>query len=122
LRDFSNLAFHNILDWRLGLDLARLALDPAAPIDLAVPYWHPLAAAISQAYFASKPGWSTLNLAGLPAGRRNDAAEIICHPLWNRDPSSLHPVLTQAQTEATAAGVRTIELRSLFEVIRRPHA
>jgi hypothetical protein len=25
LRDFSNLAFHNILDWRLGLDLARLA-------------------------------------------------------------------------------------------------
>jgi hypothetical protein len=30
LRDFSNLAFQNILDWRLGLNLARLRLDPSA--------------------------------------------------------------------------------------------
>lgn len=41
LRDFSNLAYHNILDWRLGIDLARLALDPHAPIDFAVGYWQP---------------------------------------------------------------------------------
>src|SRR5207247_7688610 len=43
VRDFSNLAFHNILDWRLGLDLARLALDPTAPIDFNVAYWQTLA-------------------------------------------------------------------------------
>ena len=45
LRDFSNLAYHNILDWRLGLDLARLALDPSAPIDFSVSYWQGLDAA-----------------------------------------------------------------------------
>src|SRR6185436_17503591 len=38
LRDFSNLAFHNILDWRLGLDLARLALDSNALLDFTVSY------------------------------------------------------------------------------------
>jgi len=27
MRDYSNLAYHSILDWRLGLDMARLALD-----------------------------------------------------------------------------------------------
>ena len=31
LRDFSNLAYHSILDWRLGLDLANLALDANCP-------------------------------------------------------------------------------------------
>jgi hypothetical protein len=39
LHDFSNLAYHNILDWQLGLDLARLALDPNAQIDFSVSYW-----------------------------------------------------------------------------------
>src|SRR4029077_19933942 len=33
MRDYSNLAYHSILDWRLGVDLARLARDPSAVID-----------------------------------------------------------------------------------------
>ena len=32
IRDFSNQNLHAVLDWRLGLDLARLADDPAAEI------------------------------------------------------------------------------------------
>src|SRR5262249_34869104 len=50
IRDFSNLAYHNILDWRLGLDLARLALDPSAPIDLSFTYWQSLSSAAATAY------------------------------------------------------------------------
>ncbi len=57
LRDFSNLPYHSVLDWRLGLDLARLALDPAAPVDFTVPYWRGLDAAAAGPYFAASPGW-----------------------------------------------------------------
>ena len=57
LRDFSNLSYHSILDWRLGLDLARLALDSAAPVDFTVSYWQGLDAAAAAPYFAAMPGW-----------------------------------------------------------------
>ncbi len=34
LRDFGNLAYHGLLDWRLALDMARLASDPDTVLDL----------------------------------------------------------------------------------------
>ena len=68
LRDFSNLPYHPILDWRLGLDIARLALDPAAPIDFSVTYWQGLDAAVAGPYFAAMPGWQQTTIAGLQAG------------------------------------------------------
>ena len=86
-RDFSNLTYHNILDWRLGLDLARLALDVTAAIDFSVPYWHGLDAAAAAPYFAASPGWQPTSIAGLQAGRRGNVVEIITHPLWNTDPN-----------------------------------
>jgi hypothetical protein len=35
LRDFGNLPYHGLLDWRLALDMARIATSPNASIDLA---------------------------------------------------------------------------------------
>ncbi|HUB33404.1 MAG TPA: DEAD/DEAH box helicase [Bryobacteraceae bacterium] len=121
LRDFSNLAFHNILDWRLGLDLARLALDAGAAIDLAVAYWQPLATQASQNYFAAQPGWDFQVYGGLPGGRRGVAAEIISHPLWSRNPPALHAGLARAEAEARAAGATRVSFRSIFEILRRPY-
>jgi len=121
LRDFSNLAFHNILDWRLGLDLARLALDPNAPIDFTVPYWQNLATSAATAYFAAQPQWQFLTLAGVPAGRRGTIVEIIAHPLWNTNPSNFCTQLNAAYTRAQAAGAQTITCKSIFEVLRRPY-
>ncbi len=121
VRDFSNLSFHNILDWRLGLDLARLALDGAAEINLNVGYWRPLATQASQNYFAAQTGWGFQTYGGLPSGRRDVAAEIICHPLWNRNPAALHAGLAQAEAEARAAGATRVYFRSLFDILRRPY-
>lgn len=118
LRDFSNLSFHNILDWRLGMDLARLALDPGAAIDLNIPYWQPLAGEASRHYFAARPGWEREVYGGLQASRRGDVVEIVSHPLWNQDPA--HPGLARAEAEARAAGARRVYFKSLFEVLRRP--
>jgi hypothetical protein len=119
LRDFSNLPYHNILDWRLGLDLARLALDPQALIDFTVPYWQPLGTAASGPYFAAQPGWQQVTYAGVPGGRRGSRVELIAHPLWNTDPNHLGPELTAACAEAHAAGAQ-VTTKSMFEVTRRP--
>lgn len=121
LRDFSNLAFHNILDWRLGLDLAHLALDANAPIDFTPSYWQGADVTAANAYFASMPGWQRIVFGALQAGRRGNRTEIITHPLWSSDPQNLHPHLAAAQAAATVAGCQQIAFKSVFEVLRRPY-
>jgi DEAD/DEAH box helicase domain-containing protein len=119
LRDFSNIAYHNILDWRLGLDLARLALDPNALIDFSVPYWQGVDVAAAGPYFAAMQGWQQVALAGLQAGRRGNQIEIITHPLWNLDTNHFGPQLAAAFAQAAAAGWQ-VSFKSIFEVLRRP--
>jgi len=119
LRDFNNLPYHPILDWRLGLDMARLALDPTAPIDFSVTYWQGLDTAVAGPYFASKPGWQQMTIGGLQAGRRGNVVEIITHPLWERVPNRLGPQLAAAYVQA-AAGGNQVRFKSIFEVLRRP--
>jgi hypothetical protein len=119
LRDFSNLAYHNILDWRLGLDLARLALDPNAPIDFSVAYWQGLDALAAGPYLAALPGWQHVTFAGLHAGRHGNDVEIITHPLWDTEPTNYCPQLAAACAQAVAAGCNVM-CKSLFEVLRRP--
>jgi Lhr-like helicase len=119
LRDFSNLTYHNILDWRLGLDLARLALDPNAPIDFSVSYWQGLDVAVAAPYFGAMPGWQQVTFGGLQAGRRGNQVEIVTHPLWNTDPNLAGPVLAGAYAQAVAAGCQ-VTMKSIFEILRRP--
>lgn len=119
LRDFANLNYHAILDWRLGLDLARLALDSTAAIGLDVDYWQNVAATSAAAYFAAMPGWQQRTFAGLPGGFRGGEAEILTHPLWTVEPNRLGPELAAAYAEALASGLN-VRLKSLFEVLRRP--
>jgi DEAD/DEAH box helicase domain-containing protein len=121
LRDFSNLAFHNILDWRLGLDLVRLALDPHAVIDFTVSYWQSLAVATATAYFASQPQWQFLMLGGVPAGRRGNTIEFVVHPLWDTNPNNFCAQLNAAHAQAVAAGAQRVTCRSIFDVLRRPY-
>ena len=120
LRDFSNLAYHSILDWRLGLDLARLALDPSAPIDFDVPYWRGLDSAAATPYFAARPDWQHVTFGGLQAGRRGNHVEIITHPLWDCDPNRLGPQLATAYKQAIGQGCQPVRLKSVFEILRRP--
>jgi hypothetical protein len=119
LRDFTNLPYHSVLDWRLGLDLARLALNSAAPIDFTVPYWQGVDATVAGPYFAASPGWRQVTFAGLQAGRRGNRVEIIAHPLWNTDPNYFGPQLAAAYAQAVAAGCQ-VTVKSIFELMRRP--
>jgi len=118
LRDFSNLAYHNILDWRLGLDMARLALNADVAIDFSESYWHGLDSLAAAPYFAAL-GWQQTRLSGLHGGLRGNVVELITHPLWSTDPANRYPQLEAAIAEGLAAGL-TVRTRSLFEVLRRP--
>ena len=121
LRDFNNLPYHPILDWRLGLDIARLALDPTSPIDFSVSYWQGLDAAVAGPYFAAMPGWQQTTIAGLQAGSHDNVVEIITHPLWDTDPNRFGPQLAAAHAQVVAAGNQVqVRFKSLFEVLRRP--
>jgi ATP-dependent helicase YprA (DUF1998 family) len=119
LRDFSNLAYHNILDWRLGLDLARIALDVNAQVDFTIPYWQGLDVAAAAPYFVAMSGWQPVTFAGLQAARRGNQVQIITHPLWVTDPNGFGPQLAAAYAQATAAGCQ-VTMKSIFEVLRRP--
>jgi len=118
LRDYSNLAWHNILDWRMALDLARLALDARATIDFSPVHWQSLASAAIPNYFRAL-GWVSLTLAGLPGAysQARSEGQVIVHPLW----SETHPVIIAAEAYARANRITQPLLRkTLFEILRRP--
>ena len=66
MRDYSNLAYHSILDWRLALDLARLALNPKAVIDFTPSYWQGITEVAAQRLHEALPGSELTYYAGLP--------------------------------------------------------
>lgn len=116
LRDYSNLAWHNILDWRMALDIARLALDATAPVDLTTPHWQPLVAMATKSYCKAL-GWTPAIFGGIPAVRSGTQCELIVHPLWD----DTHSTVQQACAEAAIAGItQPPPLKTMFELVRRP--
>ena len=120
LRDYSNLVFHNILDWRLALDMTRLALDRNAPVDFSVSYWQGLDTLAAQAY-CSMAGLNFVQFGNVAAGQDGSHVELITHPLWDDNPSRFGPELANAYAYAQANGATNIEFKSIFEILRRPY-
>ena len=124
LRSYSNLAYHNLLDWRLAIDMARLALDPLEPISLALPRWHNVAEVASRTLEAARPGYNRTVIAGLPAVSDGTEVIIVTHPLWRTERLAIGPELAAAWDEAERVhGLRVdpdATFVSVFEALRRP--
>jgi ATP-dependent helicase YprA (DUF1998 family) len=124
LRSYSNLAYHNLLDWRLAVDMAQLALDPAVPLLLSSPRWSRVADLAAVTLEAARPGFSRTLFGGLPALTDGTEAVIVTHPLWLTDRTAVGPELAAAWDDAERNhGLRVDPQRSfisVFEALRRP--
>lgn len=83
IRDYSNQSVHRLLDWRLGLDIARLAKDSRARIDFSISYWHDfLFGTIKN--MLEKNGYITKEAEGTIVGTDPYGEKfILIHPLWS---------------------------------------
>ena len=80
LRDYYNRNDHELLDWRIGLDLARIACDDCVP-DLLGPYWNGI---IQRTIESLGEGVRSVQLDGSWAVTDNSRWYIILHPLWSK--------------------------------------
>ncbi len=116
LRDYQNSGIHAVLDWRLGLDLARLSNDPEAAIDLRQPYWEQVTRRAAASLVASFGECEVVAVDGLLSIQRQGGIEaVITHPLW----SLAHPAIKQVSKTLgfTPAQLPTCRV---FDAIRRP--
>ena len=124
LREFGNMAFHPLLDWRLAIDMVRLALDPNAQINLNYSYWADLVEPTAEAYFKALDLTYDPNdtLGGLRFGLDdwNREAIILTHPLWDKHEANFPPEMAAAYAEAEQRGLKP-KLRPIFDAIRFPY-
>jgi len=123
LRSYSNLSYHSLLDWRLGVDMAALALDTNAAITLASPLWARVAGVAATTLAAARPGYTATAFVGVPAVTNAAEVILVTHPLWHTDPALQPPELVAACHEATVQGLHVDaadSFVSVFEALRRP--
>jgi Lhr-like helicase len=119
LKDYSNMVYHGLLDWRLAMDMVHYARNGVTP-DLFSGYWFNIAEALTQG-FCEAFDWDFATFGNLPCAVRRDSEEIIIatHPLWNDHLDHLVTPLAQAIAQAESDGL-TPRLADLFNLARRP--
>ena len=130
LRDYQNLAYHGLLDWRLALDMARLVSDASSIVDLQSPWgnipnpWShlvagPISASLQRLGYDSPVQFGTLTgyVRKISQRRKHRSIRILRHPLWNDN----HPEWVAAVAEARERhpGFQ-VEPANPFMVLRRP--
>lgn len=124
LRDYVNLAYHPILDWRLAADMLALLRDPSASLGLAGSHWESLILGPSAPIEASldQLGFSPVALPGalpifLRPGKAHASAVIVRHPLWTED----HPTIIESSNRLEDSGTTAVtKVLSPFLLLRRP--
>lgn len=124
LRSYSNLAYHNLLDWRLAIDMANLALDANSSISLSSALWSRVANLAASTLAVARPGFARTTFAGLPGLSNGKDAIIVTHPLWLTDRSRAGPEVAAAWDNAERNNCLRVDpswsFVSVFEALRRP--
>lgn len=128
LRDFYNLPYHGILDWRLGIDMFRIALSKDNPVDLSS-RWGDHENPWGLEFYGKAPRASRVlgqlgyesagDLNGLPCyhSEIKGALLIASHPLWGE----AHPIYVEASNLAVERfGQVKVGRVNPFILIRRP--
>jgi hypothetical protein len=120
LKQYRNMSYHGLLDWRLGLALARCLSDSAYSAGLDGTFdlpelagWPALARQLRDSFNASFRGTSR-DFGPLPGLELGDHQIIMVHPLWHT--GRPHGILSDALATAGPAPVRFLDT---FNVMRR---
>lgn len=108
LRDFHNLSYHSLLDWRLALDMVQLACAFTTTVDLTTPWgsqanaWMYLTdkkipAIMSRLFYGDCIQFGSLQ-GYLHRNSRRKEIRILRHPLWQDN----HPEWLTAKADAEA--------------------
>lgn len=120
LKDYANMSYHGLLDWRLSMDMARLAAGQ--PIGLH-DYWQSMDQTLMQ-QFCDEFEYEYKQIGSLYAAFEplDEILLIAIHPLWGLNYNHLVPALQNTVNEALTQGYKLDQLRfvDLFELSRRP--
>lgn len=126
LRDYYNLVYHGLLDWRLALDMARLLRDAEAPVDLQTPWGegqeNPWRRLVERAL---PPLLENLGFQRAPqdfplpvwTGNKGREVRIVRHPLWTDGHPISQQTFGQVQQAYPQANIQAI---NPFLTLRRP--
>jgi ATP-dependent helicase YprA (DUF1998 family) len=124
LRDFRNMQFHGLLDWRLGCDLVDLIREESLDVEKR---WQPRGEAIVRS-FASQFDFTFHEIAGYPAAASGGTCVIAVHPLAETDEARWGEELAEAFYEAKDLLAQQghdpeearIRFQDYFNLLRRP--
>ncbi|MEH2027870.1 DEAD/DEAH box helicase [Nostoc sp.] len=132
LRDYQNLAYHGLLDWRLALDMAQLVLSASSTIDLNSPNgsipnpWielyqginAPITATLQRLGYGLPTQFGTLT-GYVHQNQKRQTILILRHPLWQDN----HPewIASEAMAKAqTPYHGFEVKPANPFMILRRP--
>jgi DEAD/DEAH box helicase domain-containing protein len=120
LRQYRNMRYHGLLDWRLGLSILRCLADPAFQAgldgDFAAPDldgWVPLATERRNAFCATF-SCTPRDFGPLPGFEVGGTQVVVVHPLW--DTYRPHGLLAKARATCGPGEVRHVDT---FNLLRR---
>ena len=124
LRDFRNMQFHGLLDWRLGCDLLDLIRGGSFDSSLR---WGERGREVAH-NFANQFGFKYLEIAGYGAAIDGETCLIGVHPLAETDESKMSEELAEVLFEAQdllaqdghSADAMNIRFQDFFNLLRRP--
>jgi Lhr-like helicase len=121
LRQYRNMNYHGLLDWRLGLSLLRVLASSnfqcGLDEDFSAPdleHWLETAVKLRDTFCASFSSSSPRQFGFLPGFEVGDKRVIIVHPLWNRK----NPIGLLADAIATVEA--DTQILDTFNLLRRP--
>jgi hypothetical protein len=121
LRQYRNMNYHGLLDWRLGLSLLRVLASSnfqcGLDEDFSAPDledWLETAVKLRDTFCASFSSSSPQLFGSLPGFEVGDKRVIIVHPLWNRK----NPIGLLADAIATVEA--DTQILDTFNLLRRP--
>ena len=123
LRSWDNRRIHGALDWRLGLDVAELALGK--PLNLA--RWLDRVPDFAGRFVATfgpgiAIGVETVEVEGLFALVTSDRARavLVGHPLWRHDTAHLNDRQAESLAALNEMGVRDVAISDAYVLDRTP--